>query len=301
MIIPTLILLTQSALADSFNMKLALTESDPKPGDSITFEVRLTNTNTKPIQIPADWTERLELLAWREPPGQKPTPRQVASTMEARLLQAKQLKWITVEPSQTLTHQLPLTIDACAEGCVGGSYYGQVTLGWDLIEGAKPNQETPKEAVSFNFDVRLPLTNVTSGVSAAVTSVSPPSATGDLTGTLALTNDTGAPLWIANPDQWLAGCEALDKKGNSIGVTMLATGGQSRFLSEDGYALVAPGGAVSVPFACAGIIQGKLPGKSTLTVSISPLAPFYPIQPQDVASVLTGTVASTEPALIPKK
>jgi len=300
-ILPLMLLMSGEAAAKSA-MTLAMADSSPQPGDAVSIEVRWTNIYDKPLRIPASWADELKMWVFRVPPGEKPKPQQVASEMEMSIMQARKMDWITVAPGEVLSHSLAVTIDACAEGCIGGSYYGQVNLSWGMIDGRRDDQILPAAQIPFNFDVALPLDPVNAspdGVQASLADIQPPTPEGNISATVAVTNGSASAVWVPGPQSWLTACTLTDKKGETV--SMQSVGGQAGALTEEGYQLLAAGEALSVPISCEAMFEGKLPKKSGLSVLMSPISPFFPINNHEDRSVLTGLVPTGAPVVVPKK
>jgi hypothetical protein len=295
-----LLLMSVEVAAAKSAMTLAMTEPNPEPGSELSIEVRWTNIYGKPLRIPANWADELKMWAFRVPPGERPAPQQVSSAIEMSIKQARQLDWITVQPDEVLTHSIPITIEECASGCMGGSYFGQVNLSWGMVDGRRDDQILPEAQIPFNFDVKLPLLVVTAGVvTTSLQDVQPATAEGNIAATVSIQNTSGAPLWMPGPEGWLMGCTLLDKKDETV--MMQSVGGQQGALTEDGYQLIAPDAALTVPIVCEGMFEGKLPKKATLSAMLRPLSPFFPVNSHDDRQVLTDMVPSGEPVRVPKK
>lgn len=300
----TLLLFMTAAQAQQKSpLSIALSEKDPVPGDALSMEVRWTNIYTQPVQIPANWTDEVKMWAWRENPGVKPSARRQAEAVQPRFFEAREIEWVTIAPGQTVTHALPFQIDDCKDGCVGGSYYGQININWGKsiqVDGRVKTQLLPAGQIPFNFDVRMPTEAraAADSLAAALITVSPP-AEGDLNGTVRLTNQSGGGLWVPNPDQWAISCTLVDKKGMPAG--MLSAKGGEAPATEDNHTLLADGATLDVPVSCKGIVAEGLPKKAALNVSLEPAVSFFPIQSHDARNVVTGSVASTEPYRVPKK
>lgn len=297
----SLILLSSLNTADAKSaMTLAMENASPAPGDAVTIEVRWTNIYGKPLRIPANWADELKMWVFRVPPGEQPAPRSVSSAIEMSIQQARKMEWITVQPDEVLTHTIPIEIDECAEGCIGGGYYGQVNLSWGMVDGRRDDQILPEAQIPFNFEVKLPLDVVSaSSVSAALDGLSAPTPEASISGAVTVTNTSGAPLWVAGPEHWQSACTLTDKKGETL--TMQTIGGTTGVLTEDGYQLLPADGTLSVPVTCENMFEGKLPKKAKLTVLVSPKAGFYPIEAHEERAVLTGMVPSGAPVSVPKK
>jgi hypothetical protein len=282
-------------------LTLAMENTTPEPGESLSMEVRWTNVYGRPVQIPETWTDELKMWVFRVPPGEQLQPRQVSSAVEMSIIEARRMAWITVEPGEMVTHTLPIEIEECQDGCIGGSYYGQVNLSWGMVDGRRDNQVLPAAQVPFSFDVKLPLEELSAaaGVRATLEDVSVPTPEATISATVVIQNETGAPMWMPTPEHWQSGCSLMDKKGETITMNMVGSG--SGALTEDGYQLVAAGEGLSVPVSCESMFEGKLPKKSGLTILVSPESPFFPVNRHDDRAVLTGMVPSGEPVVVPKK
>ncbi|MEL6342316.1 MAG: hypothetical protein AAFV53_04240 [Myxococcota bacterium] len=296
------LLLMMTAQAAS-PIAIALTDADPEPGESLVMEVRWKNIYTQPVQIPANWTDEVKMWAWREPPGQRPSANRQAQAVQPQFLSAREVEWLTLEPGQMVTHQLPLDIDACKGGCIGGSYYGQINLNWGKsiqVDDLAKTQLLPSGQIPFNFDVRMPtdVVEAATGLAAELVSVNPP-ADGSLTGTVRLTNISGGAIWAANADHWAVGCTLMDKKGVPAG--MIAAQGADAPATEDAHQLLAAGDSIEVPVTCEGIVSDGLPKKATLNVALEPTVSFFPIKAHEDRSVVTGNIASSESYRVPKK
>jgi len=294
----TTLLMTLSARAAPA-LSVALVSSDPLPGDALTIEVRWTNDSEDSLRIPADWTEELQMWIWRVAPGEKPEPVRITRDMDTSITMAKRMKWIEVPAGEVVSHQLPIEIEECAEGCPGGSYYGQVNLTWGMIDGMKANQRLPQGQIPFSFGVTLPMESVTAdaGVTAAITSITPFDESGGVGVTLSLSNDTEAPLWVAGPEHWLGACLLVHKKGEITGVA--DNEDPPGALVESDSLLMQPGGAIELNISCPGLAPEKVK-KPQVTVSIKPSAPFFAVELHDERRVFTGEV-STEAASVPRK
>lgn len=301
MISTPILMMLSVAHATTSPMTLAMANTAPEPGDAVSIEVRWTNVYERPVQIPADWTEHLKMWVFRVPPGEEPSPMQVSSEMEMTIAQARQMTWLTVQPGEVLTHELPIDIEQCQEGCIGGSYYGQVNLSWGMVDGRSDDQLLPQAQVPFNFDVRLPLEALSAerGIVVSLAAVEVPSADGNISATVDIRNGTGAPLWMPNPDSWQFGCTLTDKKGEPI--TMQTVGAASGALTEEGYQLVALGESVSVPVICASMFEERLPKKSKLSITLTPTSGFFPVSSHEQRAVLTGFVSTGEPITVPAR
>lgn len=297
MMLTTLLTMLSAQAAPSLSVSLA-TES-PVPGDALTMEVRWTNDTAEELRIPANWTEELQMWVWRVAPGEKPEPMRITRDMPTSITMARKMQWIAVPAGEAVSHQLPIEIEECAEGCPGGSYYGQVNLSWGIVDGMKSFQRLPQGQVPFGFDLTLPTEPVTAaaGVTAAISSVSPINETGGVELTVSLANGTDAPLWIAGPEQWLGACLVIHKKGELTGLADNPT--PPAALVESDSLLMQPGGAMEVAVSCPAIAPEKVK-KPTIMVSIKPSAPFFAIEHHEERRVFTGEIA-TEAAPIPKK
>ncbi|MFT5681278.1 MAG: hypothetical protein ACI8RZ_002184 [Myxococcota bacterium] len=297
MLLTTLLTTLSAQAAPSLSVALA-TES-PVPGDALTIEVRWTNDTAEELRIPENWTENLQMWVWRVGPGEKPEPMRITRDMPNSITRARTMQWIAVPAGEAVTHQLPVEIEACAEGCPGGSYYGQVNLTWGIIDGMKPVQRLPQGQVPFGFDLTLPTEPVTAaaGVTATISGVSPINEAGDVNLTVSLANGTDAPLWVAGPDQWLGACLLVHKKGEITGLADNPT--PPAALVESDSLLMQPGGAMELSLSCPALSLEKVK-KPVIKVSIKPSAPFFAIEHHEERRVFTGEVSS-DAAPIPKK
>ena len=296
MLTAALMTLTAHA-APSLSVSLA-TES-PKPGDALTIEVSWTNDTDEALRIPANWTEELKMWVFRVAPGEKPEPLRITREMKTTITQARKMQWIEVPAGTSVSHQLPVEIEECAEGCPGGSYYGQVNLSWGIVDNMKDVQRLPEGQIPFSFDLTLPTTAVTAdaGVTANITGVTPIDESGGLTVTVSLGNGTDEPLWVAGPDHWLGACLLIHKKGDN---TVAATRSESPpALVESDSLLMQPGGAMELNVTCPEIAPEKVK-KPEVKVSIKPAAPFFAVEHHEERRVFTGEIAS-DSAPVPRK
>ena len=280
-------------------LSVSLVESNPKPGDSLTIEVHWTNDTQETLRIPATWTEELQMWVFRVGPGEKPEPLRITREMKATITQARAMQWIDVPAGESVSHQLPVELDVCAEGCPGGSYYGQVNLSWGLVDNMKDSQRLPEGQIPFSFDVTLPTTPVTAdaGLTAIITEVSPIDEAGGVNVTLSLYNGTEAPLWVAGPDNWLGACLLVHKKGENTG---LADNPEPpAALVESDSLLMQAGGAMEIAVGCPGIAVEKV-RKPEIKVSIKPAAPFFAVEHHEENRVFTGEISS-DSAAVPRK
>ena len=294
----TTLLMTLSAQAAPA-LSVALTTTSPAPGDALTIEARWTNDTAETLRIPANWPEVLQMWVWRVAPGEKPEPQRITRDMDTSITLAKRMAWIEVPAGEAVSHQLPIELEECAEGCPGGSYFGQVNLSWGMIDGMKGTQRLPTAQIPFSFDVTLSTEAVTAdaGITAAITDVSPIDETGGIDVTLSLTNGTEGPLWMAGPDHWLGACLLVHKKGEAKGA---ADNSESpAALVESDSLLIQPGGAMALTVRCPGLAPEKVK-KPQITVSIKPAAPFFAIENHEERRVFTGEIAS-DSAAVPKK
>ncbi|MDG1479024.1 MAG: hypothetical protein P8R54_05500 [Myxococcota bacterium] len=297
MMLTTLLTMLSAQAAPALSVVLA-TEK-PIPGDALSIEVRWTNDTAEEIRIPASWADELQMWVWRVAPGERPEPMRITRDMPTSITMARKMEWVAVPAGEAVSKQLPIEIEACAEGCQGGSYYGQVNLTWGIVDGMKPIQQLPQGQVPFSFDLTLPTESVTAaaGVTAAITSVSPINETGGIDLTVSLSNGTEAPLWVAGPEQWLGACLVVHKKGELTGLADNPT--PPAALVEADSLLMQPGGAMEVAVSCPAIAPEKVK-KPTIMVSIKPAAAFFAIENHEERRVFTGEIG-TEAAAVPKK
>jgi hypothetical protein len=293
----TLLMTTSAQAAPGFS--IALTDSNPDPGDALTIEVRWTNDSGETLHIPETWTDELEMLAVRVEPGEDPEPIRVVREMETSITEARSMNWLAVPAGESVRHELPIDIEACAEGCAGGSYYGQVGISWGMVDNLKPSQRLPQGQLPFAFDVTLATQPVTAdaGVTAAITTVSPLDESGGLTVTVSLTNGTDATLWAAGAEHWLGACLLLHKQGENTGAADNAE--PPGALVESTSQLMQPGDTMDIEVSCPGIAPEKVK-KPEIMVSIKPAAPFFAIESHDNLRVFTGEI-SADAAPVPRK
>jgi hypothetical protein len=292
-------LLTSLSASAAPGLSVSLATERPIPGDALAIEVSWTNDTAETLHIPETWTEELQMWIWRVGPGEKPEPVRITRDMDTTITMARKMKWIAVPAGASVSHQLPVEIAECAEGCPGGSYYGQVNLSWGMVDGMNKAQRLPQGQVPFSFDLTLPTEPVTAaaGVTASITSVTPIDETGGVGLTLSLSNGTDAPMWVAGPGHWLGACLLVHKKGESTG---LADNPESPpALTEADSLLMQPGGAMELSVSCPAIAPEKVK-KPQIKVSIKPAAPFFALQSHEERRVFTGEVSS-DAAPIPKK
>ena len=294
----TTLLMTMSAQAAP-GFAISLTDTDPDPGDALSIEIRWINDSDETLYIPEVWTEKIQMWVFRVDPGEEPEPLRITREMETSITEARRMNWLEVPPGESIRHELPIEIDACADGCAGGSYYGQINLNWGMVDNMKPAQRLPQGQLPFAFDVTLPTQAVTAdaGVTAAITSVSPLDESGGLSLTVSLTNGTDASLWAAGAEYWLGTCELAHKKGtNSREADSDEAPGA---LFESTSQLLQPGEAMDIAVSCPGIAPEKVK-KPEIRVSLKPAAPFVAIEMHDDRRVFSGEIA-TEAAPVPRK
>ena len=294
----TTLLMTMSAQAAP-GFSISLTDSNPDPGDALSIEVRWVNDSAETLYIPDTWPEELELWIVRTDPGEEPEPLVITTEMDTSIVEARSITWLEVPAGESLRHELPIDIEECAEGCIGGSYFGQINVTWSMVDNMKPSQRLPQGQIPFAFDVTRATKPVaaSAGVSAAITEVSTLDESGGVSLTVSLTNGTDAPLWAAGPEYWTGDCTLVHKKGETLNPADSPEAPAA--LSESTSQVMQPGDVMEIPVSCPAMAPDKVK-KPELMVTLKPAAPFMAIEKHDESRVFTGEIA-TELVPVPRK